>query len=231
MRLRLHKYTIKAMLFILGLVVVSVLILKTVSVLEEKSYAEAESNQISESVQETEPTAPDILVREPDEIELQDLTDGVLSRDDLIQDIVRDAVAKPKDSAEKEPSSQPVKSEYERRMAELIADAYILRDEYTIALENMYAEAEGTLTAYVNESRTSEEINALVGSYLSRASAMEAACDGKIDGIVHEMNYLIEKNNGDNTVVDTLVETYVNEKASKQAWYISRLQEKGLIVQ
>ena len=83
------------MLFILGLVVVSVLILKTVSVLEEKSYAEAESNQISESVQETEPTAPDILVREPDEIELQDLTDGVLSRDDLIQDIVRDAVAKP----------------------------------------------------------------------------------------------------------------------------------------
>lgn len=231
MRLRLHKHTIKAGLFILSIVVVSVLLLKMVSMWESNSYKEAESNQISESATDIEPTAPDIIVREPDEIELKDLAAGILSRENLIQDLVKDAVAKPKDFPEKEQASQPVKSDYERRMAELIADAYVLRDEYTMALESMYAEAEGTLTAYVNESRTSEEINALVGSYLSRASAMEAACDGKIDGIVNEMNYLIEKNNGDITVVDTLVETYVNEKATKQAWYISRLQEKGLIVQ
>ena len=231
MRLRLHKYTIKAAVLILSLVVVGILLLKMVSVWEDNSYREAESNQISESATDIEPTAPDIIVREPDEIELKDLAAGALSREDLILNLVKDAVAKPKDFVDEEKTSQPIKSDYERQMAELIADAYVLRDEYTIALESMYAEAEGALTAYVNESRTSDEINALIGSYLSRASAMEAACDGKIDGIVHEMNYLIEKNNGDTTVVDTLVETYVNEKATKQAWYISRLQEKGLIVQ
>lgn len=231
MRLRLHKYTIKAAVLILSLVVVGILLLKMVSVWEDNSYREAESNQISESATDIEPTAPDIIVREPDEIELKDLAAGALSREDLILNLVKDAVAKPKDFVDEEKTSQPIKSDYERQMAELIADAYVLRDEYTIALESMYAEAEGALTAYVNESRTSDEINALIGSYLSRASAMEAACDGKIDGIVYEMNYLIEKNNGDTTVVDTLVETYVNEKATKQARYISRLQEKGLIVQ
>ena len=237
MRLRLHKNTKKAVLLVAGLLIISVSLLKVVSVWDN-SYREVESNQITDTATQTDTgsIAPDVIVRDPSEIELKDLFSGALSREDLIQVLVREAVVKPNteqssDSIEKEQVQQPVKSDYERRMAELIAEAYILRDEYTMALENMYGEAEVTLTAYVNESRSGEEITSLIGSYLSRASAMEAECDGKIDGIVYEMNGLIEKNNGDMTLVDTLVETYVNEKATKQAWYISRLQEKGLIVQ
>lgn len=232
MRLRLHKYAIKAVVLVFALIIISVLLLKMVSVWDDNAYREAESNQISEeSVSiDTGPVAPDIIVREPDEIELKDLSSGILSRDKLIQDLVKDAVVKPKDFAEKEQTSQPVKSDYERRMAELIAEAYVLRNEYTMALDSMYGEAEATLTTYVNESRSGDEINAQISSYLSRASSMEADCDAKIDRIVNEMNVLIEENNGDTTLVDTLVETYVSEKATKQVWYLSRLQEKGLIV-
>ena len=223
MRLRLHKYAIKAVVFAFTIIIISILLLKLVSVWDNASYSEAESNPISEEsvLKDTEPTAPDVLVREPNETELGDLSSGILSRENLIQDLVKDAVVKPKDLVDQEQPSQPVKSEYERRMAELIAEAYVLRDEYTMALESMYGEAEATLTTYVNESRSGDEINALISSYLSRASSMEADCDGKIDRIVNEMDALI----------DTLVETYVNEKATKQAWYISRLSEKGLIVQ
>ena len=232
MRLRLHKYAIKAVVLVFAIIIISILLLKLVSVWDDNSYREAESNQISEEsvLMETGPIAPDIIVREPYEAELKDLSAGVLSRENLIQGLVKDAIVKPKDLVDKEQSSQPVKSEYERRMAELIAEAYILRDEYTMALDSMYGEAEATLTTYVNESRSGEEINAQISSYLSRASSMEADCDGKIDRIVNEMNALIEENNGDTTLVDTLVETYVSEKATKQVWYLSRLQEKGLIV-
>lgn len=233
MRLRLHKNTMKAVVLVFALIIISVLLLKMVSVWDDNAYREAESNQISEESVSIDigPVAPDIIVREPDEIELKDLSSGILSREKLIQDLVKDAVVKPKDFAENEQTSQPVKSDYERRMAELIAEAYVLRDEYTMALERMYGEAEATLTTYVNESRSGDEINAQISSYLSRASSMEADCDGKIDRIVNEMNVLIEENNGDTTLVDTLVETYVSEKATKQVWYLSRLQEKGLIVQ
>ena len=41
------------------------------------------------------------------------------------------------------------------------------------------------------------------------------------------MKTLIKENKGDMTLVDTVIETYANEKRLKKAWYMSKLEEKG----
>ena len=50
-----------------------------------------------------------------------------------------------------------------------------------------------------------------------------------MDAIIAQMETLIQANNGDMSLTDTVFNTYVNEKSLKKAWYMSRLQEKGLI--
>lgn len=138
------------------------------------------------------------------------------------------------DTAEADPSpstdsSDPsVLNEYERRVAEITADAYILRGEYIIALETMYSEAEEALSALEEDNDTSD-VAALVSDYLARASSLERQCDSRINTIVSNLEQVIMEYNGDPDIVDTLIETYANEKATKKAWYISRLEEKGLV--
>ena len=69
----------------------------------------------------------------------------------------------------------------------------------------------------------------MTGGYLSKASALEKECDGKMDEIVSAMETLIKENSGDMSLVDTVVYTYANEKSLKKAWYMSKLEEKGLV--
>ena len=65
--------------------------------------------------------------------------------------------------------------------------------------------------------------------YLSRASALEKECDGKMDEIVRAMEKLLRENDGDLGLVDTVVYTYANEKSLKKSWYMSKLEQKGLL--
>ena len=120
-------------------------------------------------------------------------------------------------------------TDYERKIAEIIADAYILKGEYVLALEAMYSEAEAALSSLSDGENNDAAVAALVSDYLSRASSLERQCDSRIDTIVFELEQLIRAHGGDSQLVDTLIETYANEKATKKAWYISRLEEKGLI--
>lgn len=65
--------------------------------------------------------------------------------------------------------------------------------------------------------------------YLSRANALEKECDGKMDEVIRAMETLIRDNNGDLTLVDTVVYTYANEKSLKKSWYMTKLEQKGLL--
>ena len=69
----------------------------------------------------------------------------------------------------------------------------------------------------------------LAGSYLDRANALEAQCDSQMDEIVTAMESLIRANGGDMALVDKVVYTYANEKSLKKAWYMSELEQKGLV--
>ncbi len=243
MRVCFNRRAIKPIIVIVLAIVAVILVLKLVSLWDSKRGAVDVDKFQSTVPAETETQSPDVLVREPTDEEREELANGNITKDELIQNLVYDAVVTLPDSTtnngesehppgtdqeETHQTEKPAKSEYGQRIAEIIAEVYVLRDEYIIALEHMYSEAEASLTELV-EAENKEGMAALVSSYLSRANELEVQCDEKIDAIVAEMKGLIEDNGGDMTPVDTIIETYINEKATKKAWYIERLKEKGLI--
>lgn len=123
----------------------------------------------------------------------------------------------------------PEASDYSRRLSALIAEVYVLRETYVNALETMEEDAKADYRALSESERSGKKLASLVSDYLARATALEKECDAKIDEIITEMEALIAANNGDMSLTDTVFDTYINEKSLKKAWYMSRLQEKGLV--
>lgn len=205
-------------------------------------------------IQETVKAAPEITVREVTEEERQALRDGAMTQEELVERLLDTAVPETPSEGEVSPASgeaalpagqqppaqepavpvaeeppKPVKTTYQKELSALIARVYVLREEYTLALDNMYASAKAEYKALPTEKRTKTNLAKMAGGYLSKASALEKECDGKMDEIVSAMEALIKENNGDMSLVDTVVYTYANEKSLKKSWYLSELERKGLI--
>ena len=138
-------------------------------------------------------------------------------------------VAKTDTPAVSEKSEQSAESAYQKELSALIAKVYVLREEYTLALDTMYADAKAEYLALPAEKRTKTQLLKMARGYLSRASALEKECDGKMDEIVRAMEKLLRENDGDLGLVDTVVYTYANEKSLKKSWYMSKLEQKGLL--
>lgn len=216
--------------------------------LEEKL---AENQQM---IQQAVQAAPEIAVREVTEEERQALRDGSMSHEELVEHLL-DTVAQETPSegkvspsngeaalpAGQQPPAQetappapaeppkPVENTYQKELSALIARVYVLREEYTLALDNMYAAAKAEYVALPAEKRTKTNLAKMASGYLSKAGALEKECDGKMDEVVSAMEKLIRENNGSMDLVDTVVYTYANEKSLKKSWYMSKLEQKGLI--
>lgn len=203
MRVYLKKRHIKKLLVVVAVVLILLALLKLVSWWDSKQGAVD-----PDTIQTTAPPSDD-------QTELPENSDPAPSEEE--------------DIAQSDRVEQPAETEYEKQTDALIAEVYALRDGYVAELEAMYAEAEAALTDLAKQEDNAEAIASLVSSYLSKASDLEVQCDEQIDEIVAELEPLVRDNNGDLTLVDTLIETYATEKATKKAWYIERLEEKGLI--
>ena len=187
--------------------------------------------------------APEVSVREVTDEERQALRDGTVTREELIESLLNtegaEAVSEPPvpytvpeqpaETAEPAELPKPAEQAYQRELSALIAKIYVLREEYTMALDDMYNAAKADYKALPKEKRTKRDLINLAGSYLDRANALEAQCDSQMDEIVTVMESLIRANGGDMTLVDRVVDAYANEKSLKKAWYMSQLEKKGLV--
>lgn len=212
-----------------------------------KEELEQQITDNDQTIRDAMSKAEDVVVRELTEEEKQALRDGTVSKEELAEQLVQ--VEKPAPKPESAPESKPddQKSEqekaeeerkrleeekklaYQQRLSELIAEVYVLREEYLIALDNMRAEAIADYKAIPGSGRTKTAITNLVSDYLARATNLEKECDKKMDAIVSEMTKLIKDNDGDMSTVDTVIRTYAEEKKLKKAWYMAELQEKGFV--
>lgn len=218
--------------------------------LEEKL---AENSRV---IREAMAAAPEITARDLTDAERQALRDGTLSKEALVEQLLdtdsgagkteapsttssADAPSPqepvqaqaPSQAQAQQPQSQPsaAAEDYRKRLSALIAEVYVLREEYTISLENMESAAKADYRAIPADKRTKTALAGLVSTYLSRGSALEKECDRKMDAIVAEMETLIKENRGDMTLVDLVVNTYADEKSLKKAWYMSKLEKRGWI--
>lgn len=207
--------------------------------LEEK----LEENQ--QMIQEAVKAAGEVTVGEISEEDRQAFRDGSMTQEELMERLTNGGEGEPREEpastsrpesdgktdapAVSEKSEQSAESAYQKELSALIAKVYVLREEYTLALDTMYADAKAEYLALPAEKRTKTQLLKMARGYLSRASALEKECDGKMDEIVRAMEKLLRENDGDLGLVDTVVYTYANEKSLKKSWYMSKLEQKGLL--
>ena len=202
--------------------------------LEEK----LEENQ--QMIQEAVKAAGEVTVGEITEEDRQAFRDGSMTQEQLVERLTNGGEGEPREEPANtsRPESdgtpppeppKPAENTYQKELSALIARVYVLREEYTLALDTMYADAKAEYLALPAEKRTKTHLLKMARGYLSRASALEKECDGKMDEIVRAMEKLLRENNGDLGLVDTVVYTYANEKSLKKSWYMSKLEQKGLI--
>ena len=202
--------------------------------LEEK----LEENQ--QMIQEAVKAAGEVTVGEITEEDRQAFRDGSMTQEQLVERLTNGGEGEPREepASTSRPESdgtpppeppKPAENTYQKELSALIAKVYVLREEYTLALDTMYADAKAEYLALPAEKRTKTHLLKMARGYLSRAFALEKECDGKMDEIVRAMEKLLRENNGDLGLVDTVVYTYANEKSLKKSWYMSKLEQKGLI--
>ena len=202
--------------------------------LEEK----LEENQ--QMIQEAVKAAGEVTVGEISEEDRQAFRDGSITQEELVERLTNGGEGEPREEPANtsRPESdgtpppeppKPAENTYQKELSALIARVYVLREEYTLALDTMYADAKAEYLALPAEKRTKTHLLKMARGYLSRASALEKECDGKMDEIVRAMEKLLRENDGDLGLVDTVVYTYANEKSLKKSWYMSKLEQKGLI--
>jgi len=220
-----------------------------------KEELEEQLKQNDQTIKDAVGAIPEVTVRDITEEEREALKNGELSQQELIDSLVgkeapvteqpKEPSSKPSESPnqevnndtdntsepvpDKETEPIPEQSDYEKRLSELVAEVYVLREEYLIALDELLGEAKTVYKSTPEAQRTGSWLADMVSSYLAKGTALEKECDRRMDAIVTEMKTLIKDNNGDMYLVDEIIETYANEKRLKKAWYMSRLEEKGLI--
>lgn len=220
-----------------------------------KSAAQYSSEELEQQLQENQQIiqdavskAPEVVIRDVTDEEREALKDGTLTQEELVDRLVNsvtpvqppapetqkpvvpsDNAAQP-DQTVQTPVQTPVPDpEYQQKLSALIAEVYVLREQYTIELDNMYAAAKKEYKAMPKSKRTTEKLSKWAMGYVTRATKLEKACDASMDDVVARMEELIAAGNGDMSLVDTVVYTYANEKSLKKAFYMSKLEEKGLI--
>ena len=76
-----------------------------------------------------------------------------------------------------EPTAQEL---YEKRLSELVAEVYVMREQYTATLDSMMAQAKAEYSAKPESERTKSKLASWAAGYSSRAQALEKECDAWI---------------------------------------------------
>lgn len=184
-----------------------------------------------QAVSEAVNAAPEVTVRDLTDEERQALRDGSMTHEEVAERLVeKPPVQETPAPAEDVPETPPpVDDAYQKELSALIAKVYVLREEYTIALEEMYDSAKADYLAMPESKRTKANLAKMTADYLGKATALEKECDDKMIAVTESMQTLIKAHQGDMSLVDTVLAAYTNEKSLKKSWYMSKLEEKGLI--
>ena len=217
-----------------------------------KAELEEQLEQKDQAIKDAVKELPDVSVRDITQEEKDALRDGTLTQEELIESLIKPqppkepaeeikpdepvAVPEPeKPKPEPEPSKPepepkpPEQSEYEKQLAAIIAEIYVLREQFLIRLDELLEEAKAEYKTLSPEQRSKTNMVPLVADYMARGTQLEEECDAKIVAILDRLEKLVREHNGDTKLSQKIFDTYVDEKSIKKAWYMAELKEKGLV--
>lgn len=175
---------------------------------------ETQMGENQQTLQDLLERHPGISVREPTEEEIQALQSGSITPEELAKALVE---------------AQEPADAFSVDLSALIARVLLLQKLYVGKLESLEAEAKAEYRTLPESQRTKTKLVEWASGYIKRATKMEKQCDAQIDAIVAEMVELIKKYDSDTEIAEKVVYSYAEEKRLKKAWYLSRLQERGLL--
>lgn len=217
-----------------------------------KAELEEQLEQKDQTIKDAVNALPDVSIRDITQEEKDALRDGTLTQEELIDSLIKPQP--PKESTEETKPDEPViapdpakptpepekpkpepepeppeQSEYEKQLAAIIAEVYVLREQFLIKLDELLEEAKAEYRSLSPEQRSKTNMVPLVADYMARGTRLEEECDAKIVAILDRLEKLVRENNGDTKLSQTIFDTYVDEKSIKKAWYMAELKEKGLV--
>ena len=134
-----------------------------------------------------------------------------------------------KPKPENPPADKPTEpTAYEKQLSAVIARVYALREDFMGRLEALMNQAIAEFKAIPAEER-SAKLASFVSGYLAKWLDMEKECDARIEAIIIELETLLQENNGDLSIAQTVYDTYVEEKSLKKAWYMAELKKRGFV--
>lgn len=189
---------------------------------------------------------PEVTIRDVTDEERQALRDGTITSEQLVQSMVggekeqtvsgqlaqepaKSVDPKPKSDEPQTPSKTPEQLAYEQELSAVIAKVYVLREEFLGKLDALLAQALAEYKAMPSEQRTAGGLASFASGYLSKGLDMEKQCDAQIEAIIVELETLLQENNGDLSIAQTVYDTYVEEKSLKKAWYMAELKKRGFV--
>ena len=119
-----------------------------------------------------------------------------------------------------EANQQPQKTQSEldaecdEQVSQIVAKMYILRSSFTSALSGLASQA------YVDYQAGGSKSD-IVSNYIGQGQSLEAQCDGNVSSLMSELTGVLTKYGRTTELVDTIYETYNNEKQYTKAYCMS----------
>ena len=134
----------------------------------------------------------------------------------------------PKETAVPEPEPPPT-DPYSEELASIVAEIYVMREEYIAQLDEMMARARAEYSAKPESERTHSKLVKWASGYISEASVLEKQCDARMDEVLAKVKALAEEYGEDTEIVDTLAYFYAEEKSIQKSLYIQELERRGIL--
>ena len=111
--------------------------------------------------------------------------------------------------------------EYNKKVAELVAQVYVIQANFNSTLNAFENRIISEYKALPAEERTTSTKARIVSENMAYVVGLEAQCDAQIKEITDALTKLMNENNKDTSLVDSINKAYQNEKELKKAYYIS----------
>ena len=198
-----------------------------------------ESNEraISEAIDRM---IPDVAIRDLTEDEREMLITGELSQEEAVRLLVGAAVSTevpptaqgegrevpppPQLGESRVPLPPPQDSDgsvSQDRLAELLAEIYVLRAVFVSSLNNLEADARAEYRALPSDRRTRAQQLDIGMKYMGVAENLEAECDARMDELLSKIEAELRASGGDLSLVSEIRSVYNNEKTLSKAEYLS----------
>lgn len=128
---------------------------------------------------------------------------------------------KPASSSKPAASTKP--AEPEDKVSEIVSELYVIQADFMNRLEAVGNQA---YADYKATSYDRSQVMPIVDSYTATVGAMEAECDGKVNGLLKELDAELKKTGEDRSMVKEIRNYYYKEKSLKKSYYLDMLENE-----